>query len=245
MNKKRGITYEFFEGKSKANINLVFVHGTGCNRNFLRSLSNELTEYNRYLIDLPGHGNSDNTGYSAENYVNCLCDFVSDMYNVILIGHSLGGTIVIGTGAKMIKSVNGLVILNSGASFPKIDSVLLESLKKNIVDFERFNILLGHTDNLEVQQTAVHIENEDIALKDALISVNISYEEVLDKIKVPVCIIAGDNDIFTVLEFSENLNNKIKDSTLHVLTDAAHSLPITHKKEASNIISNFVNNIKI
>lgn len=242
-NKKCGISYDFIKGTSTSNLNLVFVHGTGCNRNFLRPLADELRQYNRYLIDLPGHGDSDNTDYSPENYVDAVYDFISDMENVILIGHSLGGTIVIGAGERNIKSIKGLVILNSGASFPKIDSILLEKLQNNILDFDRFGLLLGNIDDPEMQKSISHMENTDTILKDAFISIDINYEEDLNKIKVPVCIIAGGKDKFTFPEFSENLNYKIKNSKLYIISEAMHSMPIIKKKETSKLISDFIKDI--
>lgn len=243
VNKKGTITYEFLKSQLDSNVNLVFVHGTGCNRNFLRSTAEELKQYNRYLIDLPGHGDSEDTGYSLENYINSICDFISDMENVILMGHSLGGCIVIGIAIRNPKSVKGVVISNSGASFPKIDSVLLESIKYNSIDMERFGQLLGDVDNPDVQKAGLYLESLDVILKDANIALSINFENDLNKINVPVCILGGEKDEFTYPEYSDNLNDKIKNSKLYILNDAKHSLPIARKKEATKLITDFVDSL--
>ena len=55
---------------------------------FLRALAEQVKEYNCYLLDLPGHGGSEDTGYTAENYTDHISDFLKNMDNIILIGHS-------------------------------------------------------------------------------------------------------------------------------------------------------------
>ena len=116
-----GTYYDFYEGKN-ATENLVFVHGSGCNRRFLGPLAKRLSDYNCYMIDLPDHGKSDVVGCdSAEQYVDAVAEFVSTLENVTIIGHSLGGTICLGVAAKGIPSVKKCVIISSGAKFDKLD----------------------------------------------------------------------------------------------------------------------------
>ena len=116
IKKENGIEYEIIKAKKESELNLVFVHGSGCNKNFLKALAEVFKEYNCYLIDLPGHGNSDNTGYNVESYVKAISYLVNKLSNVVLIGHSLGGTLVAKTASLNLKSVKGAIILNSGAS---------------------------------------------------------------------------------------------------------------------------------
>lgn len=238
MNSKK-LSYDFIRGQEN-NINLVFVHGTGCNRHFLRALAEQFPEYNCYLIDLPGHGDSKNTGYNSENYVDAVSCFISDMENVILIGHSLGGVIVVGTGEIQIESVKGLVILSSGASFPVVEDEFIQELKNNIVNNERFASFMGHFDNSDIQKAALYMEPDEIKLQDSLISLDINYEKDLEKINVPVCIMVGEKDKLTLPEYSQHLHQKIKNSTLDILPDTMHGLPLARKEKVSEIMKDFI-----
>ena len=80
--------------KGKKGITLVFVHGNSQNHRFWENQFDDslFGDYNRVLLDLPGHG------YSPKllNYdVSTITEFVSEALNqfgpILIIAHSLGG----------------------------------------------------------------------------------------------------------------------------------------------------------
>lgn len=243
ISKKNGIEFEFLKGTGSSSLNLVFVHGSGCNRFFLRAIHEEVSDYNCYFIDLPGHGNSDDTGYSFDNYVNAVSEFVKDLDNVILLGHSLGGTIVLGATARDIPSIKGAVIISSGASFPKLDKEFMKKIHNDIVDMEYVAECLGHLEDTAVQEAIAKIEADKIIAIDFLIDEVVNIEECLKDIKVPITIVTGGAEILTLVEYSELINEKVENSKLVIIPETRHMLPLVKRKEVSELIRELVNKV--
>lgn len=231
------------KGTGDSSLNLIFVHGSGCNRFFLRSIHEEVSEYNCYFIDLPGHGNSDDTGYSFENYVKAVSEFVKDLDNVILLGHSLGGTIVLGTTARNIPSVKGSVIISSGASFPKLDKEFMKKIHNNIVDMEYVAESLGHLEDPAVQEAIAKIEADKIIVIDFLIDEVLNIEDCLKDIKVPIIIVTGGDEILTLVEYSELIHEKVENSKLVIIPETRHMLPVAKRKELAELIRELINKV--
>lgn len=242
IKKENKIEYEYIKGKKNNKINLLFVHGSGCNKSFLKPLAVLFEDYNCYLIDLPGHGNSNNTGYNVENYVKAISYIASKLENVILIGHSLGGTLVAKTASLNLKSVIGLVILNSGAIYSKLDKEYLNKIHNGEVDMVYTLQALGHTDNLDVQEVLKTLEPNGNVIVDFLIDEAVNIEESLKYIKVPTLIIGGGDEILALPEYSEKMHETIRNSELHIIQGSKHMLPIAKKNEVKDLILKFIKN---
>ncbi|OOM82512.1 pimeloyl-[acyl-carrier protein] methyl ester esterase [Clostridium puniceum] len=243
ISKKNGIEFEFLKGTGNNCINLVFIHGSGCNRFFLRSIHEEVSEYNCYFVDLPGHGNSDDTGYSFVNYVNAVSDFVRGLDNVILLGHSLGGTVVLAATARNILSVKGAVIISSGASFPKLDKEYMKKIHNNVVDMEYVAECLGHMEDPAVQEAVTKIEADKLIILDFLIDEVVDVEDCLKDIKVPITIVTGGDEILTLVEYSELIHEKVKNSKLVVIPKTRHMLPVAKRKELRELIIELIDKV--
>jgi pimeloyl-ACP methyl ester carboxylesterase len=243
VSKKNGIQFEFLKGTGNSSINLVFVHGSGCNRFFLKSIHEEVSEYNCYFIDLPGHGDSDDTGYSFDNYVNAVSDFVKDLDNVILLGHSLGGTIILAATARNIPSVKGSLIISSGASFPKLDKKFMKKIHNDVVDMEYLAECLGNMEDPAVQEAAAKLEGNKIIVIDLLIDEIVDVEDCLKDIKVPITIVTGGDEILTLVEYSKLIHEKVEKSKLVIIPETRHMLPIAKRKELSEFIVELINKV--
>ena len=102
----------FFSGKEKKA--LVFVHGFSCSSKYwLAQLEYFSKEYTVVAIDLAGHGNSgdnrktynmDAFGKDVKSVVNHL-----DLEDVILIGHSMGGPVIVEAANELGDKVNLLI----------------------------------------------------------------------------------------------------------------------------------------
>lgn len=238
--RKNGIHYKLIENNF-SNENLVFVHGSGCNSNFLDPLAQALSEYNCYLIDLPDHGESENRNcMNVEDYIDAVAEFVSDMTNVTLVGHSLGGTICVGVAARSIPSVKRSVIISSGAKYDKMDRRIHNMVEKNRVDWPYIMKCLGSFHSLTVLKAFTTFEPSDILLKDFDIDLRLDILHVLPAIKIPILIMVGSTDILTIPEYSYLLKDGIKKSKLVIVPKCRHMLPLAKKKEVSYMIRRFV-----
>lgn len=104
------------KGKEDSKIVGVYVHGSGCTKEFLRPVA-ELVNCNSVLIDLPGHGDSEGE-LSFENYVSEIINFLKNYEflkdkKIVLVGHSLGGCLVLKTACEF--NVAGVVPISGMA----------------------------------------------------------------------------------------------------------------------------------
>lgn len=239
IKREKGIEYEVIKAKKESNINLVFVHGTGCNKKFLKSLALMFNEYNCYLIDLPGHGNSESTGYNFDNYVKAISSLVKKLDNVVLIGHSLGGTLVLKTASLNLKSILGIVPLNSSASWYDLDKEFMKKVHNGIIDLEYLMEASGDTDNEDVINALKTMEPNGVTIVDSLIDEYINIESCLDKIKVPTMIIGGEDEILAIPEYSKRLNESIKNSEM-VMIPGRHMSCLAKKGNVKEIVCKFI-----
>lgn len=108
---------------------ILFIHGLGCISSFdypQVATSKHLQNNRRILIDLLGSGFSDKPSefsYSIEDHANYLNDFIEnlELKEVILYGHSMGGSIAITLASKCVDRISSLIIseanLDSGGGF--------------------------------------------------------------------------------------------------------------------------------
>lgn len=234
------IYYELI-GNHQSNQNLVFVHGSGCNRNFLKALAKKLKQYNCYLIDLPDHGKSKNRNCTkVEDYITAVSNFVSQLERVTLIGHSLGGTICLGVAAKSIPSVERSVIISSGAKFDKLDPKIHTMVQTQKVNWGYLIKCLSSWWIPSVLLDFLNFESTDIILKDFAIDIDLDVEDELGNIKKPVLIMVGKDDILTLPEYSVKLKRAIKNSRLIMIPGCRHMLPIAKKRIVAKLITEFM-----
>ena len=92
--------------------------------------------YNVYAIDLPGFGKSkaERTNWTIEEYANDVTAFIDTMNlkNVIIIGHSMAGEIMLQTALTNNPKIIGVVGVDN---FKSIDVVLPPEQMKQMTDF--------------------------------------------------------------------------------------------------------------
>lgn len=243
ISKKCSMEFEFISGSSKNNMNLVFIHGSGCDKRFLRALSEQVKEYNCYLLDLPGHGGSDDTGYNAENYTNHIIDFLKDMDNVILIGHSLGGTLTLSLLAQNIPAIKSGVIISSTASFSKLDKDFMKKIHAGIVDMSYIKECIGDISDPLAIETLNYMGPEKLIINDFLIDEIINVEYCLKDINVPTTILTGGDEILALVEYSEHMHKNLPNSKLIIFPNERHMLPITQREKIGSILKDITRSL--
>lgn len=235
-----GIHYELI-ANSLTKENLVFVHGSGCNHNFLVALAKKFKNYNCYLIDLPDHGKSDNKNCTkVEDYIDAVEKFVSTIENVTLIGHSLGGTVCLGVAARSVPTIKKLVLISSGAKFDKFDQKVYDMVDDNKVNWIYICKCLGSFTNLDVLKTILTLEPSKVMLKDFNINVKLDITNVMSNVNIPTLIMVGNDDILTIPEYSYVMKDGIKDSELIIVPGVRHMLPIAKSTYVSQLIKEFM-----
>lgn len=237
-----GMNYDVI-GNLESDENLVFVHGSGCNRKFLKALAKQLVDFKCYLIDLPDHGESEKRNCTkVEDYVDAVTEFVSGLENVTIIGHSLGGTICLGVAAKGLPVVKRSVIISSGSKFDKLDDKILTMVRDQNVNWLHLVKCLGSPYSLPVLLDFLNFEKPEIILQDFKIDVELDLDHVLKEIHIPTLIMVGLDDILTLPEYSKKLKQAIPESRLLLYPRCRHMLPIARRVSVAMAVREFINN---
>lgn len=239
--KRKMMLYYDVTGNQKSNQNLVFIHGSGCNRKFLRPLAVLLKQYRCYLIDLPEHGRSSEIrGKTVEDYIDAAAELVSGLENVTLIGHSLGGTVCLGVASKALPGVKRSVIISSAAKYHLFDQRIHQMVARNRPDWPYIFKCLGSLGNVRVLLSLLTLEKPAVLIKDFAIDIKLNIEDMVDNIHTPTLIMVGDSDILTVPEYSFWLKSSIRRSKLIVIPGFRHMLPLADRKHIAMLIRKFI-----
>lgn len=197
---------------------IILIHGNQESHEIFDKLIEKLkSNYEVFAIDSRCHGKSENP---KEISYNLMCDdiieFIKEL-NIekpILYGFSDGGIIGLLVAIKEPDLLSNLII--SGANI-------------NPDVFTTFNLLLTKL---------FYFFTRSKYIKMMLKEPNISIED-LQKIIIPVHILAGENDVIK-LEHTELIANNIQNSTLEIIKNENHGSYIIHSDKLYVIIKKYI-----
>jgi pimeloyl-ACP methyl ester carboxylesterase len=123
--------------KGQGETTLLFLHGWCNDGMYWKNQVEYFSEnYNVYAIDLPGFGKSkaERTNWTIEEYANDVTAFIDTMNlkNVVIIGHSMAGEIMLQTALTNNSKIVGIVGVDK---FKTIDVVFTSEQMKQMTDF--------------------------------------------------------------------------------------------------------------
>jgi len=107
-----------YQAEGKGNYTLVFIHGWCCDKSYWKN-ELSLTEkgYRVVILDLAGHGESgrNRSAYSIKAFGDDVAAVVNNIKadRVILVGHSIGGLVMIEAARVLKEKVIGLIAVDS------------------------------------------------------------------------------------------------------------------------------------
>lgn len=130
--------------EGRGELSLVFVHGWSCDKSYWSNQVKVFSpEYKVVTIDLAGHGESglERSDYTLQSFGEDVAAVVNKLglKKIILIGHSMGGPVIIEAANRLKGKVIGLIgadtFQNLGETFPE-DQMLqfLKPFKENFVE---------------------------------------------------------------------------------------------------------------
>ncbi|MBN2401773.1 MAG: alpha/beta hydrolase [Spirochaetes bacterium] len=130
-------TQIYYQEQGGGNTVLLFIHGWAINSSYWDSQLNFFSkEYRAIAFDLPGFGKSksgreqwtrQNYGVDGINFINKL-----NLKNVILVGHSMSGDVIMEAALKNHKSISGIIGIDN---FKTIDVTFTEEQEKEYEGF--------------------------------------------------------------------------------------------------------------
>lgn len=122
-----GVTIHY-DVQGEGELSLVFVHGWNCDRSYWNAQREVLAQSHRVVtIDLAGHGESsqDRVDWTMQAFGEDVAAVVTalELHNVVLIGHSMGGKVVVEAASQLDSRVVALVGVdtfhNGGGATPR------------------------------------------------------------------------------------------------------------------------------
>jgi len=246
------VTYFRQEKKSNSNYPFViFIHGAGQSSacwKFQFDLSDTINHFNFIFIDLPGHGKSEGVGLTTiKEYSEFLHSFINnlDIKKYLLVGHSMGGRISQVNLVDHPQNSIGSVLVGTG---PKVRVTMhaIELAKKNIKEFADMA-----TENSFSKSAPLELKTE---FKKLLLKLNpettandlaacneFDTTDIISKIRVPTCIIAGEEDKLAPIKNSLHLKNSIQNSRIEIVKGAGHFMMLEKPALFNSAITNFLN----
>jgi len=233
--------------KGSGDTTLFFVCGNASSMKlFSRQFeSNLINKFHLVIVDLPGHGNStcafnperDYTIAGFGNIISGVADYLK-LKNVIYIGHSLGGHIILQSWDKF-RAVKGLVVFGSTPfgiplafekaflPHPSAEYIFRADLSDSMIEIWAEALFKPGAEIPEF--IPINIRKADPIVRSSLgasISLGLFRDELIlaEKLKVPLAIFHGEYDQLVNPEYLENLSIAMTwQNKIHYIPEAGHS----------------------
>lgn len=256
-----------YQQSGKGDKTLLFVHGNSCSHEyFTHQFNSELSKkFKLIAIDLPGHGCSDYADekkklYTIAGYADIICKIVHflKLENIIYVGHSIGGHIMLQHSDRLPNSC-GLVLIGT----PPISSI--GDLHDAFLPHPAFNLLykknLSQEDNeviidgfIGIKSGLSKIIKRSIASTDTEVRVNLGrniQEGVLPneieqarKLPFPIAILNGVDDKMINKKYLNEVTDKIKwRSKIHYIKNSGHVPQWENPADFNNLLEEYITKI--
>ena len=232
---------------------------TASNQGVIRLFNAGLDDYSIYAVDLPGHGKSDGKSKSSiDEYSSDVMDFLNtmDLENVCLVGHSMGAAIALNAALRRHWRICSVVAIG-GASKMTVNDAILEGLQNSfeatVDDIVKYSWHKKTGAIADCQQMAVYfrekakqriLEAGSITVHgDFLACSRFDLGDQLEKISVPVLVIASDCDRMVPLHVSQEMAGNIPNAQFVLLEGCGHFQHIEQTSRVAAALSNFLSRI--
>jgi 3-oxoadipate enol-lactonase len=240
--KINGMTMNYVERGTPGGIPVLFVHGFPFNLEMwdpqMRAIPNQ---FRAIAYDVRGHGQSDvgDGQYTLEFFVDDLIALIDHLVveKTILCGLSMGGYIALRAVERHPERFNGLILCDTKSEADSNEgrvkrAVSLKALKNSGVEpfadgFVK-SVFAESTfkDNPSVVEKVKSIikANSPIGIGGTLLALACRTDTtaVLEKVTIPTLVLCGEHDALTTPKDAEFLHERIKNSTLFLVPNAAH-----------------------
>ena len=190
-------------------------------------------------VDLPGHGESSAPpGSSIDDYAAAVADFARTLGcgPIVVVGHSLGGSIAIALAARQPALIRGLVLIASCVKLPLVDSVgerlvaFLPGPLRRAFFFSMAKKVLfapGATaDAIASGMQDLRACRPETMLADVRAARAMDLRAQAAALDVPTLVLTGSRDRLTTPTLAAELSALIRSARLRIADGAGHMLPL-------------------
>ena len=252
------------EGPDEAPV-IILIHGFPFNKSMWNKQVEVLIENYRVIsYDIRGHGKSDpgtddfSIGLFVDDLIG-LMDFLN-IQKAMLCGLSMGGYIALNAVENFPKRFNALILCDTTctADTPEIKekrTMAIENIEKyGVEQYANESIR-----NLFALETFITSKEKTIVIKEMIMKTSVQTLSAtllalaarketcskLNKIKIPVLILVGEEDKITPPSAATFMHKNIQGSKLHIIEHAAHLSNIENTYEFNEHLMKFVSSINI
>jgi len=246
------------EGSDDAPV-LIFIHGFPLNKSMWDKQIEALKDNYRVIAyDIRGHGDSDagNEEFSIELFVSDLLSLmdVLKIDKASLCGLSMGGYIALNAIENHPERFDALVLSDTNciADPPKVKQKRLDTIEsikafgvEKYVDDSIVNLFAPEsftTHKKAISDVKDMILNTCVqSLSKTLLALSLRKATCnkLPEITIPVLFLVGEEDKITPPEASELMHQKIKKSTMHIISHAGHLSNLENPDEFNEQLKSF------
>jgi pimeloyl-ACP methyl ester carboxylesterase len=236
----------YFSLSGRGAQDILLVHGSGADHSLWSLQVKALRAgFSVACVDLNGHGRSTwREGDGLATYTEDVLAVLERLSaRTFLVGHSLGGAVVLNTALTHPERVGGIGLVGTGARLRVLPQLLelLESDWRAAVDLIlawAFSPLADR--KLRVRARQQMLENGQRALQRDLLTCN-SFEmmDKLDRLEMPALVVCGSADRLTPPKYSEYLRDHIPNATLQIIEGAGHMVMLEQPEQLSQALREF------
>lgn len=255
-----GLNWHFHsQGKGEA---VLFLHGWSFDESvWSKQIDNLISKYRVITLDLPGHGQSN---YKSNIDIIKEIKFIAEelgLKSINLIGHSLGGFLLLQLALKYPELIKKLVLIGTPAKFVeskeysyglkkseinKLRNFLTKDYPNILLVFMRWLFTKDEHDQEDFRSIWEKLTKERAwpqkeAMADFLFI--IEKEDIrkqLSSINIPTLIICGTSDPICPVESIDYLNKQIKDSRVELFLGCGHLPFLTQPKRFNKLVEEFL-----
>jgi pimeloyl-ACP methyl ester carboxylesterase len=229
---------------------IVFIHGAGGTHQHWLYQVRDLPHSPTYAPDLPGHGRSEGQGRdSIAAYGDWLLAFLDAIGadQVVLVGHSMGGAIVLDVAMRHAARVAGLGLVATGARL-RVAPAILDGIRQDpeaavrlICDFSfgpETPPELVRMGRRQMGAISPEVLYGDFAACDAF-----SVMDRLGEITAPAFVLCGTQDHLTPSNYSVYLRDQIARAVLHLVEGAGHMVMVERPAAVVEALSSFLDSL--
>ena len=256
-----GINY-ITEG-SHTNLPVVLIHGFPFNKEMWNPQIDVLKkDYFVIAYDVRGHGQSDvgNGQYTIEYCVDDLIGLLDTLKitKVVLVGLSMGGYIALRATERNPDRIKGLVLCDTKSESDNNEAKIRRAQQAKSVKIygsQKFantfiptivceNTLKRKPEIVKFIHTMID-DNSTIAVAGMLIALAARTDTTssLNKINVPTLLIVGEHDALTTTSGMTSMKEKIPNSDMHEISNAAHISNLENPEEFNRHLLDFLKKI--
>jgi pimeloyl-ACP methyl ester carboxylesterase len=231
---------------------VLFIHGAGGNGEIWEEQVPFFKgNHSAYRLDLPGHGGSDHRG---EERINSYAEWVRlglerlfTKRAFVLVGHSMGGAIVLELALNPPEGLKGIAVVGSGAKLAvtrAIFQMLSEDPEAFFKSIDQFAFSSSAPKTLRERFVRVTRQcRPSVIFDDFQACDHFDIRNRLPEIEIPALVLCGEEDQLTPVKYSRYLHENIAASRLILIPNAGHMVMAEQPDLFNQAIASFLDSL--